>query len=206
MRKLFHRVHSVVELYNIAQTQRSDQVLELCAEVALANDRHRDPVLVLHSRQRTHCIVQPVSLQDRTVKSEMNPSINLRTVSRSEQFVICKVCDDFNGRRIHSVLLDENMVLDQIVNSDDLICKECADLLLPEKKPEEQSILSFLELGGKGIRHRIVNIQNDLRPHQLWQQCAEDEKVGHVVHVYDAVAPLELQPRGLNEASKEELK
>ena len=58
----------------------------------------------------------------------------------------------------------------------------------------------------RGIRHRIVNIQNDLRPHQLWQQCAENEEVGHVVHVYDAVAPLKLQPRGLNEASKEELK
>jgi hypothetical protein len=51
-----------------------------------------------------------------------------------------------------------------------------------------------------------MNVQNDLRPHQLWQQCAEDEEVGHVVHVYNAVAPLKLQPRSLNKASKEELK
>src|SRR5262245_47795157 len=117
-----------------------------------------------------HCVAQPVSLQDRTVKSETNLPINPRTVLRSEQFIICKVCDDFNGRRINSVLLDENMVLDRIVNSDDLICKERADSLLPEKKLEEQSVFSFLELGGKGIRHRIVNIQNDLRSQQLWQQ------------------------------------
>ena len=65
---------------------------------------------------------------------------------------------------------------------------------------------TFLELGGKGIRHWIVNIQNDLSPHQFWQQCAEHEEVGHVVNVYDAVAPRKLQPRGLNEAPKEELK
>src|SRR5262245_35705299 len=51
-----------------------------------------------------------------------------------------------------------------------------------------------------------MNIQNDSCSHQLWEQRAEDEEVGHIVHVHNTVAPFHLQPRCHEKASQKKLK
>src|SRR5262249_3424458 len=102
------------------------------------------------------------------------------------------------------MLPDEHMILHRVVNGEDPVRKGRADSFLKEKNPERYCFFSTFELRCKCVRHRIVDVEDDLGPHEFRQQGAEHEEIGHVVYMHYAVALLELQPRRFEQASEEE--
>src|SRR3990170_1820265 len=120
-----------------------------------------------HAGQRQHGIAQPTSLQNGAVKNEPEPAVGLHWLPQREQLVIREVGDDLDRIRWKLVLLDQNVFLDRLMYGQDLVGKSRTELFLPEKDFEEEAVFAALEFGSEGVRHRIVDIQQDLCPHQF---------------------------------------
>ena len=65
---LLERIHAVLEMDDGLQVEGADQLLELFAEVTLANDLHCYAVQMMHSRQGPHRVMQPIPFQNAAVK------------------------------------------------------------------------------------------------------------------------------------------
>ena len=152
--------------------------------------RHR----LANPRDRVDREIHAVSLDQRSVVHDHEGSA--RRVARwsletrrlkHEDLVVGGIHD--NANLLRAAAARDEQLLAREIDGERQIRQLDAPLLEPLERPHPQAVSIKVENRHHQFGHRIVEVENHLGSECLGDQRAQDEDVGHVVHVDKVVAP-----------------